>query len=118
MAGQFRVSSDLPGPEPTKTTRLQLVNDAESITAQLSAMTLDYGDFSLYTSKLAKLGQDPLRSDADVATLWAMLAKKKATVPIGEFLMDQWATYTVPKFSSRLGYTPRAAVHAGVQSSF
>jgi formamidopyrimidine-DNA glycosylase len=90
MAGQFRIAR-LPGRDPTKTTRLQLINSDEGIVAQLSAMTLVHGDYSLYTSKLAKLGQDPLRDDADVEAIWAMLQKKKATVPIGEFLMDQRA---------------------------
>ena len=60
MAGQFKTTS-LPGPEPTKTTRLQLVNEAAGIVVHLSAMTLDHGDFSHYTSKRRKLGEDVVR---------------------------------------------------------
>ncbi len=44
MSGRFRVSP-LPGPEATPTTRLQLINYAQGIVANLSAMTVQHGDF-------------------------------------------------------------------------
>ena len=42
-AGAFKTMT-LPGPDPTETTRLQLVNEAWGIVAHLSAMTVAHGD--------------------------------------------------------------------------
>ena len=43
MSGAFKTMA-LPGPEPTETTRLKLVNEEHGIVAQLSAMTVILGD--------------------------------------------------------------------------
>eukprot|EP00581_Thalassiosira_minuscula_P003206 CAMPEP_0183736752 /NCGR_PEP_ID=MMETSP0737-20130205/50139_1 /TAXON_ID=385413 /ORGANISM="Thalassiosira miniscula, Strain CCMP1093" /LENGTH=523 /DNA_ID=CAMNT_0025970843 /DNA_START=104 /DNA_END=1671 /DNA_ORIENTATION=+ len=53
----------------------------------LSAMTVNHGDPSLYATKKASLGQDPLRSDADPELLYAKISKSKKS--IGQLLMDQ-----------------------------
>ena len=42
-AGAFKTMT-LPGPDPTETTRLQLVNEGWGIVAHLSAMTVAHGD--------------------------------------------------------------------------
>ena len=51
MSGRFRVSP-LPGPEPTPTTRLQLINEPEGVVANLSAMTVAHGDLGAMLSAL------------------------------------------------------------------
>jgi len=86
MSGRFRISA-LPPPEPTKTTRLQLVNEKENIGAQLSAMTVQLGDLELYQTKYNTLGPDPLREDADAERFWQ--AMQSSGTPIGSLLMDQ-----------------------------
>ncbi len=43
----------------------------------------------LYEEKLAKLGPDPLREDADRERLWEVMQKSKKS--IGQLLMDQSA---------------------------
>jgi hypothetical protein len=60
MSGAFRTAA-LPGPPPTATTRLRLVNIQLGIVAHLSAMTVQHGPPSMYLEKIAKLGPDPLR---------------------------------------------------------
>ena len=86
MAGRFSTHR-LPGPAPTATTRLRLVHAATSTVALLSAMTVQHGGPELRTAKLAALGPDPLREDADPERLWASLQRTPRSV--GLVLMDQ-----------------------------
>ena len=60
MSGAFRTARP-PGPAPTATTRLRLVNSALGIIGHVSAMTVQHGPPSLYLEKISKLGPDPLR---------------------------------------------------------
>jgi formamidopyrimidine-DNA glycosylase len=86
MAGAWAVYlSDETPPEPTKTNRLRL--ECPGIVADLSAMTVQHGGLELYQEKKAKLGEDPLRKDADPEALWARVNKSKKS--IGALIMDQ-----------------------------
>jgi formamidopyrimidine-DNA glycosylase len=86
MAGAWAVYlSDETPPEPTKTNRLRL--ECPGIVADLSAMTVQHGGLELYQEKKAKLGEDPLRKDADPEALWARVKKSKKS--IGALIMDQ-----------------------------
>lgn len=86
MAGAWAVylSDEVP-PEPTKTNRLRL--ECPGIVADLSAMTVQHGSLELFQEKKAKLGEDPLRKDADPEALWARVNKSKKS--IGALIMDQ-----------------------------
>jgi formamidopyrimidine-DNA glycosylase len=75
------------GPEPREATRLQLENKKEGLVAHLSATLCVHGDLELYRSRIAKLGPDPLRQDADKEVVWLSMQKTKQS--IGAFLMDQ-----------------------------
>eukprot|EP00873_Tetraselmis_striata_P021370 jgi/Tetstr1/441634/TSEL_029860.t1 len=86
MSGAFK-TYDLPGREPTPTTRLQLVNQEAKLMAHLSAMTVQHGGIGLYEEKFASLGPDPLREDADKERFWSKVVNTKK--PIGLLLMDQ-----------------------------
>lgn len=89
MAGAFAVYKG-EEPEPTGTTRLRLetVDSGPKFTAHLSAMTTEHGTpAKLYEPLRAKLGQDPLRRDADPERFVASCATAKK--PIGGVLMDQ-----------------------------
>jgi len=86
-------------PEPTKTNRLRLEYVTQhhhggggdggggGLVADLSAMTVNYGGMELYTSKRSKLGEDPLRNDANPESLWNRVSKSKKS--IGALIMDQ-----------------------------
>lgn len=87
MAGRFGVYSLDKLPEPTKTTRLELVDEASDLGAHLSAMTVQHGGLDMYERLAGKLGQDPLREDADVSLLWEEVRRYKKSV--GLLLMDQ-----------------------------
>lgn len=52
MSGAFKTMT-LPGPEPTETTRLKLVNEEHGIVAQLSAMTVILGDMGEFRLEAA-----------------------------------------------------------------
>ncbi|GAQ78620.1 putative DNA glycosylase [Klebsormidium nitens] len=86
MSGRFSAHK-LPSPEPRETTRLQLVNREAKIGAHLSAMFCNYGPPEFYDQKLALLGPDPLRDDADKEVVWKKMQASKS--PIGTFVMDQ-----------------------------
>lgn len=88
MSGAFKTMT-LPGPDPTETTRLQLVNEGWGIVAHLSAMTVAHGDLDFYHKKASALGPDPLREDADAEKLWLRMHGSKK--PVGLMLMDQSA---------------------------
>jgi len=69
MAGNWAVYVNEDAPEPTKTNRLRL--EYPGIIADLSAMTVQHGGMELYHEKRSKLGEDPLREDADPERLWS-----------------------------------------------
>lgn len=88
MAGNWAVYQEGEEvPEPTATNRLRLTHSGAGLTADLSAMTVNHGGMELYTGKRSKLGQDPLRDDADVELLWTRVKKSKKS--IGALIMDQ-----------------------------
>lgn len=87
MSGAFR-TFPLPGPDPVRdTVRLQLLNRDVNVVAHLSAMSVEHGDVAFYAACTSKLGQDPLRDDADPEALWGQVQRCKK--PIGLVLMDQ-----------------------------
>lgn len=49
MSGAFKTMT-LPGPDPTETTRLKLVNEKHGVVAQLSAMTVILGDLGKFVA--------------------------------------------------------------------
>eukprot|EP00887_Chlorella_sp_A99_P001686 scaffold8.g1686.t1 len=79
MSGKFSTHA-LPGPEPTPTTRLRLVDREAGLVAHLSAMTVQLGDLAFYHTKAAQLGQDPLREDADPEAVWAAVSCSKRAI--------------------------------------
>ena len=71
LDGRFSTHEGLPGPDAKSTTRLRLECPEHGLVAMLSAMTVDLiGDEDAYHVHRAKLGQDPLREDADPDALW------------------------------------------------
>lgn len=96
MAGNWSVYDQSNGedaPEPSKTNRLRLTSIMQDdgiggLVVDLAAMTVQYGHgTALYHEKRAKLGQDPLRDDADPETLWNKVRLSKKS--IGSLIMDQ-----------------------------
>lgn len=107
MAGAWAVfQGDEPVPEPTPTNRLRL--HREGITADLSAMTCQHGGIELYQQKRAKLGEDPLRDDADPDGLWAKV--RKTPKSIGKLIMDQ-SYFTGPGNIYRAEILFKAGIH-------
>ncbi|KAL3785466.1 hypothetical protein HJC23_008276 [Cyclotella cryptica] len=80
-------------PEVKPTTRLRLeeiapaASNGSKYIAHLSAMTVQHGDLSLYSIKKESLGEDPLRSDANINLLFEKIRKSKKS--IGQLVMDQ-----------------------------
>lgn len=109
MAGNWAVYFDETPPEPTKTNRLRL--EFPGIIADLSAMTLQHGGMELYTSKRSKLGEDPLRDDANPAKLWERV--KKSNKSIGALIMDQ-SFFTGPGNIYRAEILFKASVHPDI----
>ena len=92
MAGNWSVHEQGKGvvaPAPSETNRLRLISmDKDELVADLAAMTVQYGHgMTLYEEKRAKLGEDPLRDDANPESLWERVNKSKKC--IGALLMDQ-----------------------------
>jgi len=100
MSGVWAVyNSKLEEPEVKPTTRLRLqevasnangrssTSNGNNFITHLSAMTVAHGNHSLFSSKKAALGQDPLRTDADPELLYNKIAKSKKS--IGKIIMDQ-----------------------------
>jgi formamidopyrimidine-DNA glycosylase len=107
MSGRWAVYlNDEKPEEPTKTNRLRL--ECPGIVADLSAMTVQYGRIELYKEKRAKLGEDPLRNDADPAALWIRVKKSKKS--IGALIMDQ-SYFTGPGNIYRAEILFKAGVH-------
>ena len=110
MAGAWACYfDDEPVPEPTKTTRLRL--EHPGIVADLSAMTVQHGDMSLFTSKKASLGEDPLRDDADPDHLWRKIQKSNKS--IGALVMDQ-SYFTGPGNIYRAEILFKAGIHPDI----
>ena len=111
MAGNWAVyesTKDDPPPEPTPTNRLRLECKVSGIVADLSAMTVQHGEITLYEEKRAKLGEDPLRHDADPERLWGRVEKSKKS--IGALIMDQ-SYFTGPGNIYRAEILFKARVH-------
>ncbi len=72
-AGAFKTMT-LPGPDPTETTRLQLVNEGWGIVAHLSAMTVAHGDlgepWGAVTARTLAVSQDVACLCSALALLW------------------------------------------------
>lgn len=89
MAGAFAVH-ETEKAESTANTRLMLVacDGGKPCVGLLSAMTVEHGSLEdLYLAKVAKLGPDPLREDADPAAFVDRCRQAKKS--IGAMLMDQ-----------------------------
>ncbi|CAB9522493.1 expressed unknown protein [Seminavis robusta] len=75
-------------------------------------MTVNYGlGMDLYVTKKAKLGQDPLREDADPELLWTKVKKSKTS--IGAVIMDQ-SYFTGPGNIYRAEILFKAGVHPDI----
>jgi formamidopyrimidine-DNA glycosylase len=110
MAGAWAVYNmdDEEVPAPTTTNRLRLASLDSKITADLSAMTVQHGGIELYDLKRSKLGQDPLRTDADVELLWQQVSASKKS--IGALIMDQ-SCFTGPGNIYRAEILFKAQIH-------
>ncbi len=107
MAGNWAVYNDPDSvPEPSNTNRLRL--EHAEIIADLSAMTVQHGNMSLYHDKRSKLGEDPLRDDADEDKLWRRV--KTSNKSIGALIMDQ-SYFTGPGNIYRCEILFKAGVH-------
>jgi formamidopyrimidine-DNA glycosylase len=109
MSGRWAVYENQTPPEPTSTNRLRL--EAPGLVADLSAMTVQYGGMELYNSKRAKLGEDPLRDDADPEKLWVRVQTSRKS--IGALIMDQ-SFFTGPGNIYRAEILFKAGVHPDV----
>jgi formamidopyrimidine-DNA glycosylase len=109
MSGVWAIHDTAAEPEPVTrpTTRLRLeeikeddvgdvgdrcrsqnnIKDNSLFVTHLSAMTVSHGPASLYISKKASLGQDPLRFDANPNMLYGRVSTSKKS--IGSLIMDQ-----------------------------
>lgn len=85
MSGRWGIFPQAGAPEPTATTRLRF--EGHGLLSHVSAMTVQFGGTELFESFRSKLGEDPLREDADPEALWARV--KKSRKDIGKLLMDQ-----------------------------
>ena len=106
MAGNWAVYVNEVAPEPTKTNRLRL--EYPGMVADLSAMTVQHGGMKLYHEKRSKLGEDPLRADADPEQLWCRV--QKSSKSIGALIMDQ-SYFTGPGNIYRAEICFKAGIH-------
>lgn len=106
MAGNWAVYMNEDAPEPTKTNRLRL--EYPGIVADLSAMTVQHGGMEMYNVKRSKLGEDPLRADADPERLWSRV--QKSSKSIGALIMDQ-SYFTGPGNIYRAEICFKAGIH-------
>lgn len=96
MSGVWSLHDSNEEPDVKATTRLRLEeqrnenkdssNEGKKV-AHLSCMTCNFGGPELFSAKLASLGMDPLRQDADPDALWQKVKKSKRS--IGKIIMDQ-----------------------------
>ncbi|MFG0275488.1 MAG: Fpg/Nei family DNA glycosylase [Phycisphaerales bacterium] len=87
LYGRFRLHR-APVGEPVGQVRLRLVGDAHVMDLDGPA-ACDLVDAKAEAKIRARLGEDPLRSDADPDRLWARVGRSRA--PIGALLLDQSA---------------------------
>jgi endonuclease-8 len=80
------VAGPLPPPEPRGALRLRLQTDQGYLDLR-GPTHCDLVTPADRSAVLARLGPDPLRSDADPDLAWARLSRSRA--PIGQLLMDQ-----------------------------
>lgn len=89
MSGRFALfeteGSSKKVPEVKPTTRLEM--RGHGLLAHLSAMTVQHGPLSLYSEKVEKLGEDPIRDDAHADEAWEKIRNSRKS--IGFLLMDQ-----------------------------
>ena len=85
LFGRFRRRRN-PAPEPTAGTRLRLITEGHtlSLSGPIACRLIDPGEED---ELVAKLGPDPLRSDADPERFLASLRRRR--IPIAAALMDQ-----------------------------
>jgi len=82
MSGAWAIHPLSSAPDPTPTTRLRLEgpdSKGKPVVVDLSAMTCNIGGMDLYDQKRSKLGEDPLRVDADPNRLWMKVSKSKVS---------------------------------------
>lgn len=109
MAGNWGIFAPGNEPETTPTTRLRLeAADDSGLTSHLSAMTVTAGGRDLFVAKRAKLGQDPLRDDANPEALWDKV--RVSSKSIGALVMDQ-AYFCGPGNIYRAELLFKAGVH-------
>ena len=85
LYGKFRLHKN-PAPEPRGAVRVRIVgkHKAFDLNGPNRCELLDAGEFSALRERL---GQDPLRSDADPQVAWQAIAKSRRA--IGSLLLDQ-----------------------------
>jgi formamidopyrimidine-DNA glycosylase len=93
-SGQFRTCPTDRAPDAKPTTRLRLQEvvsrgaaTGSGITGMVSAQLLVYGGFDVYESAKSRLGEDPLRDDADPQRFYEKALRTSRS--IGAILMDQ-----------------------------
>ncbi|KAJ3326659.1 hypothetical protein HDU93_002344 [Gonapodya sp. JEL0774] len=87
MSGRW---TELPSSSTTEALpshRLELLNETEDLLLRVSGQVLDGGRIDFYEEWTKKLGEDPLRADADPERVWNKVQATKK--PIGLILMDQ-----------------------------
>jgi endonuclease-8 len=87
LYGRFRLHR-APVGEPVGQVRLRLVGDAHGMDL-VGPAACDFVDAAGEATIRARLGEDPLRADADPERLWRRVAASRA--PIGTLLLDQSA---------------------------
>jgi len=85
LFGRFFVHR-LPAPEPRETVRYRITGE-ERATDLVGATACELLDPDEVDAILARLGPDPIRTDADPERAWAALQRR--SIPIGRALMDQ-----------------------------
>jgi endonuclease-8 len=83
---EWQLPGGEPPPEPVGQVRMRMVG-ADYGTDLRGPTVCEVIDEAQVSDVLAKLGPDPLRSDADPSWAWARIAKSRR--PIGALLMDQ-----------------------------
>mmetsp|Transcript_21451 Transcript_21451/g.44699 ORF Transcript_21451/g.44699 Transcript_21451/m.44699 type:complete len:439 (+) Transcript_21451:105-1421(+) len=114
MSGAWAIHPLSSAPPPTATTRLRLEgpdSKGKAVVVDLSAMTCNIGGMELYDEKRAKLGEDPLRADADPERLWGKVSRSKKG--IGALIMDQ-SFFTGPGNIYRAEILLKAGVHPSI----
>ncbi len=85
LYGKFRLHPS-PPPEPRGAVRIRFVGKAHTLDLNGPNQCEILSEKQVRDSK-SKLGEDPLRSDADPERVWARMQKSKK--PIGQLLLDQ-----------------------------